>query len=384
MPTHDELVAAAHDLTGTIRSAARSAELARRPDDAVIGQARSAGLFTLMSPRCYGGSELDLDTFFEVGYALAQADASHAWVLTFYIEHVWMFTQFPQSFQRELFADRTDVLAPAMLSPAGRAEPAPGGYRLTGRWPWGTGIVHGEWVIAGAIVLTADGLRAKFFALPIDEVAWEDTWHMDGMCATGSHDIVISDRFVPDERAVDIGEMLNATAPGSQVHDGPLYSTPMAPILSFAASLPVLGQARAAVDEFGRQLAGRVDMATRAPQTERVDRQALVGEVDLQVRAAEALMRSVLDEVLHRRAGADEASRVRWTASIAHAVGMSRSAIDRVCDAAGSTAHQLDNPLQRIRRDANTMACHTVFDLVERYRGHGRALLGLPSESRWF
>lgn len=382
MPTRDELLTAAHDLTGTIRVAARSAELARRPDEAVIAQARAAGLFTLMSPRCYGGSELDLDTFFDVGLALGEADASHAWVLTFYIEHVWMFTQFPEAFQRELFADRSAVLAPAMLSPAGRAEQVAGGYRLSGRWPWGTGIVHGEWVIAGAIVTTTEGLRAKFFALPIDEVAWEDTWHMDGMCATGSHDIVITDRLVPNERAVDIGEMLNACAPGSLLHAGPLYSTPMAPILSFAASLPVLGQARATVAEFARQLAGRFDMG-RNPQSSRVDRQALVGEADLEVRSAEALMRSVLDEVMTRRGSADEASRVRWTASVAHAVGVCRAAIDRLCDAGGSTAHQLDNPLQRTRRDVNTMSCHTVFDLVERNRAHGRAVLGLPTESRW-
>jgi len=382
MPTRDDLLRAARALAPTIAAAARDAELARKPDDGVIRQARDGGLFTLMSPRCYGGSELDLDTFFEVGLILGQADGSHAWNLLFYIEHVWMFTQFPEVFQKELFSDRSYVLAPAMLSPAGRAERVDGGYRLTGRWSWGTGVVHGEWTIAGAIVQTDEGIRAKFFALPAEEVTWEDTWHMDGMCATGSHDIVIADRFVPDERAVDIGEMLNARAPGSQIHAGPLYSTPMAPILSFTAALPALGQAKASVAEFARQLETRVDMSFK-PQSARVDRQALLGEVDLQVRAAEALMRSVLDEVLTRRADADERARVRWTASIAHAVGMSRLAVDRLCDAGGSTAHFLDNPLQRARRDVNTMACHTVFDLFERDRCHGRALLGLPSESRW-
>jgi len=206
MPDHAQLVAAAHALVPTITAAARSAELARRPDDGVIQQARDSGLFTLMSPRCYGGSELDLDTFFEVGLILGQADASHAWNLTFYIEHVWMFTQFPEVFQREVFADRSYVLAPAMLSPSGRAERVDGGHRLSGRWSWGTGVVHGEWTIAGAIVPTAEGIRAKFFALPADEVRWEDTWHMDGMCATGSHDIVIDDRAVILEQPLSLDE----------------------------------------------------------------------------------------------------------------------------------------------------------------------------------
>lgn len=383
MPTSAELIAAAHALVPTIEAEARCAELARRPSDAVIEQARSAGLFSMMSPRCYGGSELDLDTFFEVGVILAEADASHAWVTCFYIEHVWMLTQFPECFQRALFADRNHVLAPAALAPSGRTETVEGGYRLSGRFPWGTGIVHAEWVIGGAVVSVGERPAAKFLALPADEVTLEDTWHVDGMCATGSHDMLIEDRFVPAERTVDIAAMLNGTAEGARLHDGPLYRTPMAPILSLAASLPVLGAARGAVRRFAEQLDSRVEPFTRTPQSTRVDRQQLLGRADLEVRTAEALMRRVLAEVMDRRATADQATRVGWTASLTHAVGICRQAVDALGEAAGASAHRLDNPIQRIRRDVNTMACHTVFDLGEHHRSHGAALLGLDPRSRW-
>jgi alkylation response protein AidB-like acyl-CoA dehydrogenase len=366
-----------------VREAARTAELARQPSDEVIEAARQGGLFEMMSPACYGGSELDLDTFFEVGVALGEADASHAWVIEFYVEHVWMFCQFPEAFQKALFADRSFVLAPAMLSPSGRATAVPGGYRLDGRWQWATGIVHGEWVIAGAMVAGERGPRPMFFALPREEVTVEDTWHMDGMCGTGSHDVVISDRLVPEDRGVDIGEMMGARAPGSKLHAGPLYSTPMAPILSFAASLPVLGQARAAVAEYASQLTDRYDMISLNAQSERTSRQSRLAVADLDVAAAEGLMRRVLAEVMDQRATADTATRVRWTASVAHAVAMCQRAVGTLCEAAGSSSHFLANPLQRIRRDVNTMACHMVFDTDERNRCHGRALLGMPSESVW-
>lgn len=383
MPTHDELVTAASQLARTIRSEARSAEIARQPSDLVIADARRSGLFTLMAPAKYGGSELDLDTFFDVGVLLAEADGSHGWLLNFYIEHVWMFSQFPESFQNELFAETSYVLAPAILAPTGKAEPVDGGFQVSGRFSWGTGIVHADWVIVGAISTGLQGPMPRFLALPASEVKWEDTWHMDGMAGTGSHDIVVHDRFVPEDRTVDIGQMLNARAPGSHLHDGPLYSTPMAPILSFAASLPVLGQARSAVREFGDQLAGRFDMVLGTPQTERPARQILLARSDLNVRAAEALMRSILREVMELRADADEATRVRWTSSLAHAVTMCRQAIEELCNAAGATAHKLENPLQRTRRDVNAMACHVVFDSDERNLGHGRALLGLPTQSLW-
>lgn len=384
MPTHAELVCAARDLAPLIAGVARSAEVAGRPDDAVISAARDAGLFTMMSPRAYGGSELDIDTFFEVGLLLAEGDASHAWVLNFYIEHVWMFTQFPREFQEELFAGRAYALAPAMLSPAGRARDVPGGFELSGNWSWATGIAHAEWVIAGAVTEQPGGPVPLFFALPRADVEPDlDSWHMDGMCATGSYDVSIKNAFVPAHRVVSIREMLNATAPGSRVHAGPLYSTPMAPILSFAAALPVLGQARACVTEFGRQLHSRYELTRLNAQLNRTSRQTRLAEADLDIAAAEQLGRWVVGDVMARRGDADEATRVRWTASIAHVVQICQRAIDVLCEAAGASSHSLDNPLQRARRDVHTMACHTVFDIDERRRSHGRSLLGLAAESNW-
>jgi hypothetical protein len=157
----------------------------------------------------------------------------------------------------------------------------------------------------------------------------------------------------------------------------------MAPILSFAAALPVLGQARAAVAEYARQLTDRYDLIALTAQAERTTRQTRLAAADLDVAAAEALMRQVLDQVMELRAAADTATRVRWTASISHAVGMCHRAVGSLCEAAGSSSHFLDNPLQRVRRDVNTMACHMVFDADERNRCHGRVLLGMPSESIW-
>lgn len=384
MRSHDDMVDTARQLAPLIRAAAGSAERARQPDDGVIAEARAGGLFELMSPARWGGSELDLDTYFEVGLILGEADASHGWVLDFYIEHVWMFTQFPEAFQKELFDGRAYVLAPAMISPSGTATVVPGGYELSGRWQWATGIVHGDWVIAGAVVTRDETPEAMFFALPRDQVTVEDTWYMDGMCATGSHDVVIAGSVVPVERAISIREMMGGRAPGAALHGGPLYSTPMAPILSFAAAIPVLATARACVREFASQLLGRYDMITLEAQSTRSSRQTRLAEADLDIRAAELLMRNVLGEVMSYRATADRARRVGWVASIAHAVMMSQRAVGLLGEAAGASSHRLDNPLQRARRDVNTMACHMVFDIDERRRSHGRSLLGLSPDSTWF
>lgn len=222
-----------------------------------------------------------------------------------------------------------------------------------------------------------------FLAVPRDEVVVEDTWHVDGMAGTGSHDVVISDRFVPDDRILDIPDMVNARGHGRRLHPSPLFRTPMAPILALTAGVPALGQARFAVREYARQLQERYDLMTLVKQSENSSRQLRLARADATVQAAEALLRRVLAEVLDQRDEADETTRVNWTTAIAHAVGMCQQAIEEVCVAAGASSHFLDNPLQRARRDVNTIACHTVFDLDQRYRSRGRSLLGMPSESTW-
>lgn len=377
------MVAAAETLAPLLAEHARMAETARQPADVVISAARSAGLFDMLTPRCYGGAELDLDTFFDVGLLLGTGDASAAWVLLFYIEHNWMLCQFPAEFQTVLFADRSHVLAPTMLSPSGSASRVSDGYRLSGRWQWGTGIVHAEWVIAGAIDRTGKHPRPVFFAMPREDVHVEDTWHTDGMRGTGSHDVIIDEVFVPAERCVDIPSMMNATGPGSSLHDGPLFATPMAPLLALAASLPAIGQVRFAVREYASQLQSRYDQMTLERQSDNSTRQVRLAHAEMVVRCAETLMRSVLDDVMTWRADADEQRRVGWTTAVAHAVGLAQQAVGEICDAAGASSHFLDNPLQRARRDVNTIACHTVFDRDQRYRSLGRSMVGLRSESLW-
>ena len=85
IPTGSQLVQRARDLSTFFSEQAAEAERLRRPTDAAIEALKKAQIFELMTPRIYGGAELDLDTFFEVGLALSEGDASLAWVSNFYM-----------------------------------------------------------------------------------------------------------------------------------------------------------------------------------------------------------------------------------------------------------------------------------------------------------
>ena len=73
--------------------------------------------------------------------------------------------------------------------------------------------------------------------------------------------------------------------------------------------------------------------------------------------------------------------RIATRAQIAYAVGLCRNAVLLLCEAGGSSVHQLDNPLQRMLRDVNVISSHIVFDEDVAFEQHGRAMLGLPPNS---
>ena len=379
-PAGRELVEQAQALADVFERNARPSEELRRPTDEAIQALRESDILRMMVPEAYGGLGLDMNTFVEVMLVLGGADASLAWVTSFYTEHNWMFTLFPEAFQRAFFAERDFVLAPAAIAPNGGAQRTEGGFRLAGRWSWATGVMHGEWAIVGGIVQRDDGvLDGRFFAVDQSDLRVEDVWFVDGMAGTGSNDVVIDELVVPEERSVSIEEACEGRAPGARVHSGSLYRTPMFPLLATAAALPVIGQAKRHVREFGERMKERRLMGG-ALQSESATAQVSLAEVEVGAHGAELLLRDAVRELCALRERATRADRVRLRARIATAVHRARDVIDTIVRASGASAHRLESPVQRALRDANTMTGHVVFDLSATYQLHGRALLGHEPE----
>ena len=373
-----ELVDRARQLVPLLAQHAEASEALRHPTDEVMRAIEDAEIFKLMVPERYGGFGLDMDAFLEVVLVLGEGDASLAWVTSFLIEHNWMFCCFPESFQKELYSDRSYVLAPGMIAPTGQAKPAKGGAILSGRWPFATGVWHSSWVIAGGMLTTEGGVpELRFFALPREDVAVEDTWHFDGMAGTGSHDVVIDGVFVPEERSVSILAMNQGRSPGAEIHDHPLYRTPMLPLLCTAASTPAIGQARLALREYAERLPGRVRLGG-APQSEMPQNQIRLGRLAVATDQAELLLRDTVDRLCRLRESADPLERTRMQARFATVVHQCRDVIGQLSAASGANAHRTSDRLGRARRDTEVMACHVVFDQDAAHESLGRTLLGGP------
>ena len=373
-----DLIKQAENLAPLLRETAREAETNRKPLDHVIEAIRESGLFSLMVPKKYGGHEADLDTFFDVVLTLSRADASMGWITGFYIEHNLWLLNYAENVCAKVFDGNDHVLAPAALNiGGGKATKVDGGYVLNGQWQWGTGIVHGTWVLAGGLVMDeANGPVPTFFLMPISDVEPIDTWHVTGMCATGSWDFKIEDVFVPDDHALPFQQFLDATSGIGQRFPGPLYSTPLMPVLGFAAGLPILGAAQMVLAEFSGQMRHKIENNVLRAGTPLPDVSGVIGEAALKIDTAELVLRDVLADVMAKRNRATQSERSNWLSRMAYAVFTCKEAVLRISEETGASGGFLSNPIQRAVRDISIATNHVVFSKTSRYGDIGRSLLG--------
>jgi len=374
-PPAEGLVERVRALCPMIASASFEAETQRRPLDEVIDALKATGVFKSFVPARYGGYEIDMATYVDIGLAVGQADPSMGWITTFYMEHNWLLTMFADEVQDEVFSAQPFILAPGTVNPSGQATVASDGtYLLSGRWQFGTGICHADWVLlSGKIDGDETGLGRQFL-VPIDQVEVKDTWHVDGMAATGSRDIVASGVTVPAHR-VSLMPPPHVTARPGDLY---LHRIPIAPFLSITAAMPAIGAAKRALELFEELMFKRIQFGTKRTQSARVPSQVRLANLRVQVDFAETLLRDIASRMQAHMDGAidlDLLGQQQLRLAIAHVVRQCRDAIREIVSSSGASAHYLDNELQRLHRDIHMISAHTVFDIDLVAEGVGRAIV---------
>ena len=373
-----ELVERVRALAPLIAQNAERAEQERKPVDDVISALEETGVFKSYVPKRFGGFEIDADTFIDIGIAVSKACTSTGWVTTFYMEHNWMLAQFPAETQTKLFGAQPYVLAPGSISPTGQAQSKGDGYVLSGRWAWGTGVMHADWVLLNGII-EGDVPDIRLFLVPRDQIRVEDTWDCAGMAGTGSNDMIAEDVFVSAAYSESLLNMSVGRGSGSASHDSPCYRHPMLPLLGIAAAIPALGAAQRSVELFKERLGTRTLYGTFSKQAERASAQMRLAHATVRVESAETLLRHVGQSLAVWGASEEVCppeERARLRLQTAQIVEMCRDIVRNVMEASGASAHLRPHPMQRIHRDIHTLSCHTVFDLDIGAENYGRLLLG--------
>ena len=385
--TREQLLERAHDLLPVLRERAPHAEDLRRLPDETEKDFHATGLFRMVQPARVGGAELDYGILVDMGAMVGRACGSSAWNLINLGCHHWMLGMFPPKVQDEVWKENPDALvASSFIFPAGRAKRVKGGYLVSGRWPFSSGVDNAGWNMLAGMVQGENGgtPEHRLFMLRRSEYEIIDTWHAAGLRGTGSKDVEAKEVFVPEYRTLAARDIRGGPSPGSAVNPGPLYRLPLFAVFPYVLSGAALGVAQGAWDGHVETLRSRVSHYTGARISEFQAVQIKLAEARSVIDAAQLIMQQdCADAMRIAEAGdvPDMETKARFRRNGAFSVNLCTQAVDIVFGLAGGGGLYETSPIQRAFRDAHAINAHIAFNMDAAGTTYGRVTLGLPPDS---
>ena len=257
VPAREQLVQRASGLVPVLQKHAAWSEENRRLHDESIEALADAGIFRMRVPARYGGYESDTRTLVDVATELGRADGSTAWTASVYWIPTWMACMFPDQVQDEVFST-PDVRVCGTLSPSALAIPTDGGIVVNGKWGFVSGALHSHWQEIIAILVGGEGPPSPVVALvPISDLQIIDDWYTSGMKGSGSVSTAATNVFVPQERVLPIGAILQGISASPENAAAEIYRAPLLPVASASSLGCVLGMAKGAKEAFFARLPER-------------------------------------------------------------------------------------------------------------------------------
>jgi 3-hydroxy-9,10-secoandrosta-1,3,5(10)-triene-9,17-dione monooxygenase len=381
---YEEMRRRALALVDRFAKRAEEAEALRQVPPANLEELHASGLFRMLQPLRVGGSELDYGCLVDMGAIIARGCASTAWTLTNLASHHWMLAMFPPQTQSRIWDEDPDALiASAFIFPAGKARPAPGGYILSGRWAFSSGVDPSQWNLIGGVVTPESGEpHSRVFLLHRSQYEIVDTWHATGLKGTGSNDVIVKEAFIPEEMTVATDDLKGGGTPGGVLNPSALYRLPVFALFPLILSGIGLGLAEVAYSTYLGSIRQRASKFTGAKLAELQSTQVKIGNIETRVDVARRAMLDICAEAMaDARAGRipDLETRMRYRRDVCFTTNLCIEAVDLVNGGFGAQALYTNSPLQRYFRDAHAVAAHIAFSMDAAASAHGRVAIGLDT-----
>ncbi len=346
--------------------------LTRASSDALY----ETGILHMKAPAVLGGGEADLLTQYEVIEAVSRINPAAGWCTMVGATSLGIPGAFlPDEGVAQMFADGKLPRGAILIMPSGRAVPVEGGYRLSGRWAFASGVQHAEWISVHALVESAAGDPPALHMLtfPAHQARLHDNWQVLGLRGTGSCDISVEEIFVPASLAWNVETQ-------EPRRGGALYRLGIPAFVANEHAAFATGVARRALDLLtGIAINKRRGYGPGAVSlADRPAIQRLIGHSELRLRAARdlalAINREAMD-VVEEGGTPDARLALQTRASAVYCTEVAEDIISQAFRYAGAAAIYEQSVMQRCLRDINVAAQHLAVSEVS-YELLGKTYLG--------
>src|SRR5438309_4512941 len=367
-------------------------EREQRLPKALVEQFHAAGFYSLVMPRELGGLQADPLTYVRVVELLAEAAGSVGWNLANNSVGQLVTLGLSNEGVDEIYARGADtVIAGTAVMGGGRAIPVDGGYRVTGRWPFGTGCQESSWMLGSFQILDGDQPRRSPDGASIywrgvfqrsEAQIVEGSWDVSGLRATGSFDWTVEDVFLPERRT-----MVHAGVPLDNQWKrwpGVSYAVPAQAWVGPHHSAVITGIARAGIDALIELAADKTPRGRTGRLCDNPQVQDAVGRADAILNAGRLYRNAMIAELWNALADGRETTleqRARCRLAAVHAGDCARQAMDLMFRHGGSTSFKTESRLAEVWRDLQVVGQAATL-APEWYPIGGRAFLGLDPGPR--
>ena len=383
--TRETLLARAQALVETVRARSDATEQDRRLAPETMQAMRDAGIHRILQPARHGGAEAHFSGMVDIVETVSIGCSAAGWCLTQYCSHNCLLGYWPGEGQDEIWEATPDAMVAGVLIPSlGRAVRVDGGWRVSGRWPFASGVWGADWFIATAFT-EGEGVPkvAQMHAVPRGQFEIIDTWHTAGLRGTGSFDVAVDDVFVPDRRALAIDATKGGgDAPGCAVNDATLFRLPAFAMFSINQSAVAVGVAQATLDDFIARTRERVARMSGRSMADYATAQLKLAEAHTAIETARLLLHHCCDAgmaVAESGGKAPMPLKTELRAKATMAGKLAAEAVDLLFHLSGGAGLYDRNPISRAMRDMSCIRGHITQNWDVNASNHGRVLFGLPS-----
>ena len=385
-PGDDDRVGRARVAAAIIAPLSARIETERRLPEEAVRALVDAGVFKLLVPRAYGGAEAPAATLLSVLETIARADGSAGWCAMIGASSGLMSAFLDDETARAIYAP-DDAITGGVFAPMGRATPVDGGFRVSGRWPFASGCEHAAWRMGGVVVSGAPAAPGAASGAPdVRSVIFEasetrivDTWNVSGLRGTGSHDLEVTDVWVPAARVFSLVGDGGARRPRLA---GGTYALPFFGVLAAGIAAVALGIARASIDALVALARAKQPLGSKRSIAHRELVQQSVAQAEARVRGGRAFLFEALAAAsaeADARGAATLEARALLRLAATHATRESAAAVDLMYEAGGASSIYSSSPLQRCFRDVHVATQHVMVNPTSATLA-GRVLLGVESD----